>query len=89
LDHLADVIEGFVDRIGLHQLVMCPFDFGAPAGSGRHPPPRIDRRPRRSERQRLRGRPVAGRFTLDREAAEIAPLIADFIDGAWPRPDRA
>jgi pimeloyl-ACP methyl ester carboxylesterase len=39
-DHLADVVEGFLDRIGLHRFVMYVFDFGAPVGyriATRHP----------------------------------------------------
>lgn len=39
-DHLADVIEGFVDRIGLHRFALYMFDFGAPVGfrlATRHP----------------------------------------------------
>jgi pimeloyl-ACP methyl ester carboxylesterase len=39
-DHLADVIEGFVERLGLHRFVMYVFDFGAPVGfrlATRHP----------------------------------------------------
>lgn len=39
-DHLADVIEGFVERIGLHRFVLYMFDFGAPVGfrlATRHP----------------------------------------------------
>jgi pimeloyl-ACP methyl ester carboxylesterase len=39
-DHLAEIIEGFVDRIGLHRFVLYMFDFGAPVGfrlATRHP----------------------------------------------------
>ena len=39
-DHLADVIEGFLERIGLNRFVMYVFDFGAPVGfriATRHP----------------------------------------------------
>jgi Predicted hydrolases or acyltransferases (alpha/beta hydrolase superfamily) len=31
-DRLADVVEGFVDRLGLTRFVMYVFDFGAPVG---------------------------------------------------------
>ncbi|MCC3765075.1 alpha/beta hydrolase [Glycomyces sp. TRM65418] len=31
-DRLADVVEGFIDRIGLHRFTMYVFDFGAPIG---------------------------------------------------------
>jgi pimeloyl-ACP methyl ester carboxylesterase len=39
-DHLADVTEGFLERIGLHRFVVYMFDFGAPVGfrlATRHP----------------------------------------------------
>jgi len=39
-DHLADVVEGFVERLGLRRFVMYVFDFGAPVGfrlATRHP----------------------------------------------------
>lgn len=39
-DHLADVMEGFVERLGLTRFVMYVFDFGAPVGfrlAERHP----------------------------------------------------
>jgi pimeloyl-ACP methyl ester carboxylesterase len=39
-DRLTDVVEGFVDRIGLESFVMYVFDFGAPVGfrlATRHP----------------------------------------------------
>lgn len=39
-DRLADVIEGFVERLGVNRFVMYVFDFGAPVGfrlAQRHP----------------------------------------------------
>ncbi|KAA2263381.1 alpha/beta hydrolase [Solihabitans fulvus] len=39
-DSLADITEGFVERLGLTRFVMYVFDFGAPVGfriAGRHP----------------------------------------------------
>lgn len=39
-DHLADIIEGFLDRVGLRRFVLYMFDFGAPVGfrlATRHP----------------------------------------------------
>ncbi|MGW0598952.1 alpha/beta fold hydrolase [Streptomyces sp. NPDC002776] len=39
-DHLADVVEGVVERLGLTRFVMYVFDFGAPVGfrlATRHP----------------------------------------------------
>ncbi|MFC3491646.1 alpha/beta fold hydrolase [Glycomyces rhizosphaerae] len=31
-DRLADIVEGFTDRLGLHRFAMYLFDFGAPVG---------------------------------------------------------
>src|SRR5690606_19634736 len=31
-DHLADIVEGFVDRLALDRFAMYLFDFGAPVG---------------------------------------------------------
>ncbi|MGA6205306.1 alpha/beta fold hydrolase [Nocardia testacea] len=39
-DHLADITEAFVQRLGLHRFAMYVFDFGAPVGfrlAERHP----------------------------------------------------
>lgn len=39
-EHLADIVEGFVDQLGLTRFVMYMFDFGAPVGfrlAERHP----------------------------------------------------
>ncbi|WP_411156411.1 alpha/beta fold hydrolase [Nocardia cyriacigeorgica] len=58
-DRLTDIIEGFVESLGLARFVLYAFDFGGPVGMRLgHQASQLDRRSGHPERQRLRRRPI-------------------------------